>query len=169
MATYTVTNTNDSGDGSLRSAFEQANFNAGLDTINFNITGTGPHSITLFNQALPVITSPVLIDGKSQPGYAGKPIIELNGSLVQSPASISLIGTHGIELSRNPFSGLEDSSGSTIQGLVINGFGKVGSLGLGLGIWVKTNNNTIQDNYIGTDISGTVALSNTWGGIRINS
>jgi hypothetical protein len=79
----------------------QANFNPGLDTINFNIPGPGPYTITLFGQALPAITSPVIIDGKSQPGYAGQPIIELNGSLVQSGGIGSFIGTNGIELSRS--------------------------------------------------------------------
>jgi hypothetical protein len=38
---------------------------------------------------------------------------------------------------------------------------------LGVGIRVGSNNNTIQDNYIGTDISGTAAVGNTRGGIRI--
>ena len=35
--TYTVTNTNDSGSGSLRQAIEQANAHPGLDTIEFDI------------------------------------------------------------------------------------------------------------------------------------
>ncbi|WP_445311647.1 DUF4347 domain-containing protein, partial [Microcoleus vaginatus] len=169
LATYIVTNTNDSGTGSLRDAITQANFNPGLDTINFEIPGPGPHTITLLNYALPVITSPVIIDGKSQPGYAGKPIIELNGSLVQSGGQGSYIGTNGIELSKSFVGAQEDSSGSTIQGLVINGFGKNASFFGGFGIWVETNNNTIQDNYIGTDMSGSAAVSNTMGGIRINS
>ena len=30
--------------------------------------------------ALPAITNPVLIDGFSQPGYGGTPLIEINGS-----------------------------------------------------------------------------------------
>jgi hypothetical protein len=167
LATYTVTNTNDSGTNSLRDAINQANSNSGLDTINFNIPGPGPYTITLLGQALPVITSPVIIDGKSQPGYAGQPIIELNGSLVQFGAFDSFIGTNGIELSRSALSPQEDSSGSTIQGLVINGFGKAGLLSLGVGIRIGSNNNTIQDNYIGTDISGTAAVGNTRSGIWI--
>ncbi len=40
-ATFTVTNTNDSGAGSLREAITQANNNAGLDTIAFNVSGAG--------------------------------------------------------------------------------------------------------------------------------
>ena len=41
----TVTNTNDSGSGSLREAIIQANTLAGADSIVFNIPGTGPHRI----------------------------------------------------------------------------------------------------------------------------
>ncbi|MEG4452993.1 DUF4347 domain-containing protein [Microcoleus sp. N9_A3] len=170
LAIYTVTNSSDSGTDSLRDAINKANSNPGSDTINFNIPGTGPYTINLFGQALPVITSPVMINGKSQPGYAGKPIIELNGSLVQQPASsANYIYINGLDLGKSPFGGAEDSSGSTIQGLVINGFGKGGNSGLGHGIGVQTNNNTIQDNYIGTDISGTTAVANTLAGIRIQS
>ncbi|NJK76491.1 MAG: right-handed parallel beta-helix repeat-containing protein, partial [Microcoleus sp. SU_5_6] len=170
LATYTVTNTLDGGTGSLRDAIEQANFNFGLDTINFNIPGTGPHSITLLTQALPVITSPVIIDGKSQPGYAGKPIIELNGSLVQQPAFSASFPDNiaGLDLGTVSFATDQDSSGSTIQGLIVNGFGKGGvTLPFGDGIRIRTNNNTIQDNYIGTDITGTAAVSNTRSGITI--
>ncbi|MEZ2320602.1 MAG: DUF4347 domain-containing protein, partial [Microcoleus sp.] len=168
LATYSVTDTSDSGTGSLRSAIDQANSNPGLDTINFNIPGTGPHTITLFSQALPVITSPVIIDGKSQPGYAGKPIIELNGSFVQGPAlPANNNNINGLHLGQSS-SSQGDSSGSTIQGLVINGFGKGGNV-RGDGIIVATNNNTMQDNYIGTDISGTTAGGNTVAGIRLES
>jgi len=39
--TFTVTNTNDSGAGSLRQAILDANAAAGADTIAFNVSGTG--------------------------------------------------------------------------------------------------------------------------------
>ena len=42
---FTVTNTNDSGPGSLRRAINDANFYAGADEIRFNIPGVGPRSI----------------------------------------------------------------------------------------------------------------------------
>ena len=42
-ATLIVNNTNDSGQGSLRQAIIEANNNPGLDTIAFNIPGTGPY------------------------------------------------------------------------------------------------------------------------------
>lgn len=45
-ATYTVTNTNNSGAGSLSQAIDDSNSNSGHDIIDFNIPGTGPHTIS---------------------------------------------------------------------------------------------------------------------------
>ena len=64
-ASFTVTNTNDSGAGSLRQAIIDANANAGTDTIDFNIPGVGPHTIQP-TSTLPTITDPVAIDGASK-------------------------------------------------------------------------------------------------------
>ena len=63
----TVTNTNNSGAGSLRDAIICANNSPGTDTIDFNIPGTGPHTIQPLSD-LPWITDPVIIDGYTQPG-----------------------------------------------------------------------------------------------------
>src|SRR5215468_6049300 len=68
-STFTVTNTNDSGAGSLRQAILDANANAGLDTIAFNIPGAGVHTITPASSLDP-LSGPVLIDGYSQTGTA---------------------------------------------------------------------------------------------------
>src|SRR4051812_22759847 len=54
FATFTVTNTLDSGAGSLRTAITSANNAAGADTIAFAIPGTGTHTITPAT-ALPAI------------------------------------------------------------------------------------------------------------------
>lgn len=63
-----VTNTNDSGPGSLRGAIEFANAATGPSTISFAIPGEGPHTITLAS-ALPAFTANGLtIDGTTQPG-----------------------------------------------------------------------------------------------------
>jgi hypothetical protein len=43
--TFTVTNTNDTGAGSLRQAILDANAAAGADTIVFAIPGSGVHTI----------------------------------------------------------------------------------------------------------------------------
>src|SRR5438045_3698892 len=68
-ATFTVTNTDDTGSGSLRKAMMDANSAGGADTIVFNVPGAGVHTITPAT-TLPAITSPVTIDGYTQPGSA---------------------------------------------------------------------------------------------------
>src|SRR6516164_8138622 len=60
LTTFPVTNTADSGPGSLRQAILDANANPGLDTIAFNISGSGVQTITP-STALPTISDPVTI------------------------------------------------------------------------------------------------------------
>ncbi|MCB1037565.1 MAG: hypothetical protein KDD47_27280, partial [Acidobacteria bacterium] len=78
-ATFTVDQTGDSGSGSLRQAILDANGTTALDTIEFDIPGGGPFVIQP-SSALPAVSQPVVIDGTTQPGYAGVPIIVLDGS-----------------------------------------------------------------------------------------
>jgi hypothetical protein len=143
MATFTVTNTNDSGAGSLRQAIIDANNNPGADMIAFNIPSPGPHTISP-TSALPIITDPVTIDGTSEPDFTGSPIIELDGT--------NALAANGLEIS---------AGSSTVRGLVINRFG-------GLGIFITTNGgNIVEGNFIGTDVTGSVDLGNSLGGVRI--
>jgi hypothetical protein len=144
--TFTVINTNDSGPGSLRQAILDANANPGSDLISFNIPGAGVHTISpAFS--LPQITDPVSLDGTTQPGFAGTPIVELNG------ANVSSFG-YGLDLS---------GGSSTVQGLTINRF-------LGSGIYLSINgNNRIEGNLLGTDVTGTVKLMNGGGGVLVQS
>ena len=145
-STFLVTVTSDAGAGSLRQAIIDANGNAGLDAITFNIPGGGVHTVTPL-APLPTITDPVVIDGTTQPGYAGTPLIELNGSSAGSSAS-------GLEIT---------AGGCTVKGLVINRFSS-------WGIHVTVNgNNIIQSNFLGTDPSGTVALGNTLDGLSVEN
>ena len=85
-ASFVVTNTNDSGAGSLRQAILDANANEGAETITFAIPGSGRHTITLAN-ALPAITENTTIDGTSQSGFIGTPLIELDGRVRRSAGS----------------------------------------------------------------------------------
>lgn len=69
-ASFTVTNTNDSGAGSLRQAITDANANnntGDIDNIQFNIAGSGLKTIIL-NTVLPTIDEPININGFTQPG-----------------------------------------------------------------------------------------------------
>jgi hypothetical protein len=138
-----VTNTNDSGLGSLRQAILTSNGASGQTTICFNIPGGGLHTIALAS-SLPAITTPAIIDGTSQPGYSGAPLIELNGANVTNQPGIWIT-----------------AGNSTVRGLVINRFGLNGI------IVTNSGNNTIAGNYIGTDSTGTVAAPNGTDGIGI--
>ena len=66
-STFTVTNDNDTGPGSLRQAILDANANLGPDLIRFDIPGGGIHT-NLVSTSLPPITDPVTIDGYTQDG-----------------------------------------------------------------------------------------------------
>ncbi|MGQ0540705.1 MAG: beta strand repeat-containing protein, partial [Blastocatellia bacterium] len=78
VAVFTVTNNLDAGAGSFRQAILDANAQPGTDTIQFQI-GTGAVNIH-HNSALPDIIQPVIIDGTTQPGFSGTPLIWLSSS-----------------------------------------------------------------------------------------
>ncbi len=63
LSTFTVINTNDDGDGSLRWAITIANATPGADQIKFNIGGVGGVKTIALASALPAITDTVTIDG----------------------------------------------------------------------------------------------------------
>jgi hypothetical protein len=139
-----VSNTDDHGPGSLRQAIVAANNLPGLDAIEFAIPGPGPYTIMPLS-GLPSIDDPAIIDGATQPGYAGKPIIELDGSQSGNEVALSI-----------------GAGGSTVRGLVINRFGA--------GIFISGGGgNHIEGNYIGTDVTGRLALGNQYNGIAIES
>ena len=153
--TFTVINTNDDGSGSLRQVIEITNATAGPDVIAFDIPGPGPHTIAPA-WPLPRITSPVVIDGYSQPGAAP--------ATADAPAKL-LIELDGINVSGLRYdSGLTISAGnSTVRGLVINRFGDAGIHLHGEG------GNTVEGNFIGTDVTGTEARGNFGHGVFIES
>ncbi len=144
-ATFTVNQIGDSGAGSLRQAILDANGDAALDTIEFDIAGGGPHVIQPAS-GLPAVTQPVVIDGTTQPGYAGVPLIVLDGS--NAGASVN-----GLR-----FSG----GGSTVKALVVNNWNNNGLR------FDFVGGNTIQACYIGTDATGTSAQPNGANGIFLN-
>jgi CSLREA domain-containing protein len=124
-------------DCSLREAIKAANELPDANTITFDISSGGLQTIQLAF-GLPAITSPVIIDGTTQPGYVGTPLIELDGSMAE-------IDANGLVLA---------GGNSTVRGLVINRFKTNG-------IVIKTNGgNTIIGNFIGTDATGTLPRPN---------
>ncbi len=142
LSPFVVRNLNDSGPASLRSAIIAANSTPGADSISFDIPGSGPYSIALGTQ-LPTITEALTIDGTTQPGFSGTPIIELNGSGVVGPSYGLLI----------------TSSDCVIKGLVINRF----FFGIQLSSRNGPGRHVVEGNYIGTNLAGTASLGNTNG------
>ena len=100
--TFMVLNPSDSGVGSLRQAILGSNAAPGSNVIDFSI-GTGPQTISLLS-ALPTITVPVTIDGTSQPGYAGAPLIDVDGGSAGPGVSglVFDIGSDGSARHRHP-------------------------------------------------------------------
>ncbi len=141
---FTVTNTNDSGPGSLRQAILDANASPGSDTITFNLPG--PSRTIRPVLALPGITEGVVIDGSTQPGFAGAPIVELDGA--NSPSLGLFIGAHN----------------TIVRSLVINSFHLSGIV-LGDG----SGDDRVEGCYIGTDVTGEIASGNGASGISIFS
>ncbi len=121
---FVVTNNSDTGAGSLRQAITNANATPGIQSVSFNIAGTAPFGIFLLSD-LPEITDPIIIDGTTQPGYAGSPIVKILGSLL-----------NGLQI-------LNGGGGSIIKGLHLSGFDSAA---------IRLNGgggSIIQGNYIG--------------------
>jgi CSLREA domain-containing protein len=152
-ATYTVTKTADTNDGvcdadcSLREAITAANANPGVDVIRFAI-GSGLKTIMPLS-ALPVISDPVVIDGTTQPGFSGAPLIEIDGENAGDVGCLDI-----------------QAGNTTIRGLIINRFR---STAISLSI---VGNNLVAGNYIGTNSAGSAgfgALNNNGIGVLISS
>lgn len=135
-----VTNTNDSGAGSLRQAMLDANSNPGMDAISFNISGSGPHTIAPLN-ALPTINGDLIIDGYTQNG--SKPNSAVNGSNADLRIALDGSSIGGSNL-------LAVASGQlSVRGLNLRNSGNNGVLFSG------GSNHTIEGCFIGTGIDGT--------------
>ncbi len=149
-ATFTVRNVLDLGPDSLRAAITSANAAAGPDTIVFDIPleladpVSGVFVIPVAS-ALPEITDTVTIDGSTQNGFGGNPVVELSGSLVGPAVS-------GLRIS---------ATDSTIRGLAITGF-------TANGVRIQTGGgNTIAGCNIGLSTRGDLSAGNGSVGIEI--
>jgi hypothetical protein len=162
-ATFTVNNAGDVDDGdvsdglcdtgtamsghtgvcTLRAAITQANWLTGHDTIAFGL-GSGARTIAP-TDSLPVITDSVAIDGTTQPGFSGTPLIRLDGETG---------GAVGLRVS--------DGGGTSIRGLSVTGW-------YGTGIIVQNSRLTwLAGNYIGLAQDGQTAAPNG-DGVYMNS
>jgi hypothetical protein len=154
---FTVTNTADSGPGSLRQAISDANANPGPATIAFTIPGTGVHTISPIN-GLDPITNAITIDGYTQLGSSANTLpngdnavllIELDGEFIT-----------GTPYGQFPYGLLVAGSGTIIRGLVINR-----CAGAAIEFVYPSNPQgvIIQGCFLGTDSSGMLRRPNKRG------
>lgn len=165
-AFVTVTNTSDSGEGSLREAISQSN-SWPTDTpkrIEFAIPQTDPGYdptsgvVTISpTSPLPEIHYPVVIDGYSQPGARANTLAVGNDAEIKVVLDGSRAGSaHGLQITEH--------AGSTVRGLAINRFSGSGIVLRGGG----ATRNKIEGNFVGTDASGGQDLGNGGNGVTIS-
>ena len=154
-----VTNTNDSGAGSLRQAISDADAGGVPSTIVFNIPASDPNFNGQWFTIAPLSTLPALtaggttIDGSTQTAFTGNtnpagPEIFLDGR--------SQTAGNGLALR---------SSSNVVEDLTVSGF--PGAPGPAI-VVAAGNGNIVRGDYIGTDPTGTVAVPNRSIGIDIN-
>ncbi|MBI5376426.1 MAG: hypothetical protein HZA77_13415 [Candidatus Schekmanbacteria bacterium] len=127
------------------------------DTINFNISGEGPHIIDIVSPLPNINDSGTVIDGYSQPGSSQNTVTDRT---TQSDAII-MVEING-SLLAGKYSGFAvSSSNNEICGLSIHSFQDHGVYVSG----TNAKNNWIWGNYIGTDSSGLTAKGNSNDGV----
>ena len=142
---YLVTNTSDSGPGSLRQTILDVDSDAPTQAhIKFDIPGSGVQTISPLS-ALPTITSPVFLDGTTQNGWAAN----TGAAGLNTVLTVFLDGgglnSNGLTLG---------VGGNTIGGLAIGGFK---SAGINLG---GTSSNLIAGDFLGVAPDGATADAN---------
>jgi len=113
--TQVVTNSNDSGAGSLRQAILNANANPDFSFINFDIPGNCPRTISPSSD-LPAITQGVRIDAYTQPGSTAN-----TRSLGDNATRCILLNGADLRATGLRYSG-PSTSQFWLQGLAIGGF-----------------------------------------------
>jgi hypothetical protein len=179
LATITVTNTNNSGAGSLREAITAANMMNGADVIEFDISGE-PVNYYQDNFVADSVTTATTTTGPvfdADPDFPGGWFsIRPTSALPTIDETLVIAGgtqgnLHGlsiaIELSgqfQATGDGLQiDSNDVTIRDLTVNRFNADG-------IQISSGaNNRILGNNIGTDVSGLNDLGNGGNGIHVQS
>lgn len=154
----------DGGGCSLRAALEEVTALGGTLPIHFNIPGSGPHIINPVTEYPNIATDTIVIDATTQPGYAGTPLVILDGT-----------GTGVVDGGVTEGFDLRPVNSGTIRGLEIRNFDD------GLDIAdvgdVLVEANVLRDNNDGVGVSDSsnvriqnnVIYGNTRAGIHIRN
>jgi YVTN family beta-propeller protein len=152
-AALTVTNTNDSGLGSLREAINYVNANCtGTPVIGFNIPGGGPHKIQPLTQLPDINCKDTTIDGYTQPGSSvNTAALPSNNAVIKIWLDGALqTGGYGLGFAYAfPVTGNQ-----TVRGLSITRFGA------GVRGYYDVR---VNGNFIGVEPDGVTAGKNTEG------
>jgi hypothetical protein len=156
--TNVVTNTLDYGPGSLRAAMYYATDHPGT-SVRFSIPITDPgYSNGVFNIHLtghlpPLATNGMVIDGSTQPGFAGKPLVFVDGSQIIPETATSNSGL------------LFYGNSNQVKNISFSGFNWNG-------ITMEysfASNNTVSGCWLGIDATGTNPAPNAYEGILVTS
>lgn len=182
--TYVVNTTDDQDDTacdlthcSLREAILKANANIGPDTILFDISGTGPHTIVLDTLLPRVEDNGTVIDATSQPGnFPMAGLVVLDGSLAGRNEEGAITGgiTFLVNTVNNELYGLQIQNFETYGVYTYSDNAVIGKPDKGNvvvscqnGIFIQGQNSIIQGNYVGTDLSFNQGLGNIQHGIQL--
>lgn len=148
-ATFVVTNTDDSGPGSLRQAIQDSNANVVADSITFNIPGVGVKVIQP-QTPLPAIAGRVNLDGCTQPGSSCQtwpPTLKIELDFSVAGRGLVLVG-----------------GTSVVRGLSLLGATYTSTLDAAEAISLRSKGgNRVQTNYIGVRADGATVLQNSIG------
>jgi titin len=155
LLSFVVTNTHATGAGSFEQAVIDAN-NAGGGEIDFNIGGSGvqviPSTSVILNHA-------ITINGTTEPGYSGTPVIELQESAVTIESDDCVV--EGLWLAENSSVLINDSSDAIVSDNVFSALidpsDEAGPYAVGIE-GLNATQNVIEGNLIGTNLSGDTGM-----------
>ncbi|HUA65564.1 MAG TPA: M12 family metallopeptidase [Alphaproteobacteria bacterium] len=156
--TNIVTTTADVGPGSLRAALYYVTDHPG-SVVTFNIPtsdlgySNGVFNIHLTGMLPPLVSNGMVIDGSTQPGFAGKPLIVVDGSQILPETYTSDTGL------------LVYSSSNQVKDVSFSGFNWNGLTFT----YADASNNVVSGCWIGVDRTGTNPAPNAYQGILVTS
>ena len=117
LATFTVVSTTDAAQGFVRRSSTRTP--RPERTRSPSISQTAPPHRSRWPTPLPTISDPVTIDGTTQAGFAGAPIIEINAAGIGSSDGLAISGgnstVRGLVINRVPLGGERSGSSRTVE------------------------------------------------------